>query len=67
MDDQYLFLMVAVITTPILVTLIVQVTAFPLALHQHKITDEVRFPYHTIFLTLLLLIPLCCSRMILLH
>jgi len=43
LDDQYLFLMVAVITTPILVALIVQVAAFPLTLREHKNTDEVGF------------------------
>ena len=40
LDDQYLFLMVAVIVAPILVVLIVQVAAFPLTLHT-KVINEV--------------------------
>ncbi|XP_065916307.1 gamma-aminobutyric acid type B receptor subunit 2-like isoform X2 [Dysidea avara] len=40
LDDQYLLLMVAVIAAPILVVLIVQVAAFPLKLHRHKIINE---------------------------
>ena len=43
LDDQYLLLMVAVIAAPILVVLIVQVAAFPLKLHRHKIINEVMF------------------------
>jgi len=41
LDDQYLFLMVAVIVTPVLIVLIVQVAAFPLKLHQYEIVNEV--------------------------
>ena len=35
--------MVAVIVTPVLVVLIVQVAAFPKKLHQYKIVNEVMF------------------------
>jgi len=41
LDDQYLFLMIALIATPILVSLTVQVTVFPQKL-KHEILNKVR-------------------------
>jgi len=42
LDDQYLLLIVAVIVTPVLVVLIVQVAAFPKKLQQYEIMNKVK-------------------------
>lgn len=41
LGDKYLFMMVGMIVTPTLLLLIIQVTAFPLRLHAHEVTNEV--------------------------